>query len=176
MVKPQGELGGADRAYPWRLWRARFAGGNRYHFDRFGAHLGHLDAVGRYFDKQGILRGSLSQTGAFHDECGAYMGRVDAIGQYWNAHGIAHGYFLGAGPHQHVPPGAAEVTAVVPANAAITFAGPTATHSILCTYCGIEFDVYGVAWCEHVGIEPSKSCSWPRRCLCDDAAWGEPIS
>ncbi len=98
MKRRQGDPGGNDRTPAWRPWNACFAGGNRYHFDRFGGHLGHLDGLGRYFDKQGVFRGSLSQTGNFHDGAGAYLGRIDVIGQYWNARGAAHGYFLGAGP------------------------------------------------------------------------------
>jgi hypothetical protein len=53
-------------------------------------------------------------------------------------------------------------------------AGPAATHAIRCPRCGTEFDLFAAAWCEHIGIEPSKICPWCRLCVCDHPAYDEP--
>jgi hypothetical protein len=66
--------------------------GPAYHFSRFGVYLGHIDAVGRYFEKGGTYRGVVGEDGILRDATGVCRGRFDVQGSFWDEQGTYGGY------------------------------------------------------------------------------------
>jgi len=50
----------------------------------------------------------------------------------------------------------------------------TEQHSVVCPYCGCEFDLFTASWCEHYQPHPSKMCPSCGECACHCPGYGDP--